>query len=195
MSATDPVQALLRGVETIAGAIGDSVIDDMPPYAFVPGGPWPHPVSSPQGHSFGRRPAASAPIRDDAWERSDEYLSGVALFNAGYYWEAHEAWESLWHAHGRKGPIADVLKGLIKLAAAGLKVRQHQTHGIITHARRASEAFQSARDAGGPHQFGLDLTQWIERSVAIATDPPQDPAPPGTIVSRVFSFRLEPKRM
>ncbi|TGQ49534.1 DUF309 domain-containing protein, partial [Mesorhizobium sp. M1C.F.Ca.ET.210.01.1.1] len=23
---------------------------------------------------------------------------GIDLFNHGYYWEAHEAWEPLWHA-------------------------------------------------------------------------------------------------
>src|SRR4051794_32984321 len=26
----------------------------FPPYAFVPGGPWPHPTSHPEGHSRGR---------------------------------------------------------------------------------------------------------------------------------------------
>ena len=46
------------------------------------------------------------------------------LLNHGFYWEAHEAWETLWHAAGRKGEIADFLKGLIKLAAAAVKARE-----------------------------------------------------------------------
>jgi predicted metal-dependent hydrolase len=75
------------------------------------------------------------------------------LFNAGYYWEAHEAWEGLWHAHGRLGPTANVLKGLIKLAAAGVKVRQGQPHGIITHARRAASLFEAARAEGGDRRL------------------------------------------
>jgi hypothetical protein len=150
-------------------------------------------VSSPRGHSFGRRGETCAPIVGNAWADSKEYLRGVELFNAGYYWEAHEAWESLWHAHGRKGATADVLKGLIKLAAAGLKVRQNQPRGVVTHTRRAAEAFEKARDADGRYQLGLDLTEWIARSLGLASDPPRDPMPPGTIVSCVFAFRLDPR--
>src|SRR5947209_5417022 len=112
---------------------GEPTIDDAPSYAFVPGGPWPHPASSPMGHAFGLARGPVEPIGDGEWSKSAEYLRGVRLFNAGYYWEAHEAWEALWHAHGRSGATADVLKALIKLAAAGLKVRQRQTHGIIVH--------------------------------------------------------------
>jgi predicted metal-dependent hydrolase len=118
----------------------------------------------------------------------------VALFNAGYYWEAHEVWEGLWHAHGRRGPTADVLKGLIKLAAAGVKVRQGQPHGVITHARRAAEAFDSARAVGGECQLGLELSQWIERATRMAADPPPDPRPAGAAVVRVFDFTIDPWR-
>src|SRR4051812_10662399 len=125
--------------------------DAMPPYAYVPGGPWPHPTRSPRGHSHGVEQGREPPVEGDDWERSPAYLRGVALFNAGYYWEAHEAWEALWHAHGRKGPTADVLRGLIKLAASGVKVRQRQVHGVVTHARRAHAHFEDAgREAGRP---------------------------------------------
>ena len=43
------------------------------------------------------------------------------MFNGGFYWESL-AWESLWLACGRKGVVADFLKGLIKLAAGMLKL-------------------------------------------------------------------------
>ena len=66
------------------------------------------------------------PIVADGWALSPAYLRGVELFNAGYYWEAHESWEALWHAHGRRGPTAGVLQGLIKLAAAGVKIRERK---------------------------------------------------------------------
>jgi hypothetical protein len=158
--------------------------DPLPPYAFVPGGPWPHP--GPLGKQ------TASPIEENDWSSSAEYLRGIALFNAGYYWEAHEAWESLWHAHGRTGPTADVLKGLIKLAAAGVKVRQRQRHGVVTHARRAAAMFRAARDRGGTDQLGLDLDVWIETAEAVAAAPPDDPAPPVTAVSRVFPFQIKP---
>jgi hypothetical protein len=112
------------------------------------------------------------------------------LFNAGYYWEAHECWEALWHAHGRHGATADLLKGLIKLAAAGVKVRQRQRHGVVTHARRAAACFAAAQAAGGRFQLGLDLEESIRQAATTAAVPPDDPAPPGARVSRVFDFRL-----
>ncbi len=165
----------------------------MPPYAFVPGGPWPHPTGSPQGHSAGRKPEPREPIEGDNWALCEAYLRGVALFNAGYYWEAHESWEALWHAHGRHGPTADLLKGLIKLAAAGVKVRQRQRHGVVTHAERAATQFANARNQGGRNQLGLDLDDWVATALAIAAAPPDDPAPPGARVSRVFTVRIEPR--
>ena len=114
----------------------------------------------------------------------------MRLFDAGYYWEAHEVWETLWHAAGRRGPTADILRGLIKLAAAGVKVRERREAGVRTHARRASECFATARDQGGIHQLGLDLDVWIGRALAIAESPPVDPGPPDAPVTRVFGFRI-----
>jgi uncharacterized protein len=164
----------------------------FPPYAFVPGGPWPHPTRTPEGHSYGRSEGKPDPIVGDDWARSAPYRRGIALFNAGYYWEAHEAWEALWHAHGRQGPTADVLKGLIKLAAAGVKVRERQPHGILTHARRAAALFEEARARAGARLLGLDLEGLIVQARRIADAPPGDPEPPGALVSRVFPFLLEP---
>jgi hypothetical protein len=158
----------------------------------VPGGPWPHPVSSPLGHSHGAPRQAAEPVANDDWRASAAYLRAVELFNLGYYWEAHEVWEALWHAHGRRGPTADALKGLIKLSAAGLKVRQRQRHGIVTHARRAAEAFRRASDEGGNLRLGLDLASCEAVALAIAESPPADPAPAGATVSSVFAFRIEP---
>ena len=67
---------------------------------------------------------------------------GVDLFNHGYYWEAHEAWEGVWHACGRRGRLADFLKGLIHLAAAGVKSREGNLNGVVKHAERAKELFE-----------------------------------------------------
>src|SRR6202171_6004569 len=98
-------------------------MDPLPPYSFVPG-LFPHPVSDPRGHSFGQHFTAPALPDPEKWSSNAPYLCGLDLFNHGYYWEAHEAWESLWHACGHKGLVADFLKGLIKLAAGGVKKRE-----------------------------------------------------------------------
>jgi hypothetical protein len=166
---------------------------ELPPYAFVPGGPWPHPTRSPRGHSFARGKESAPPIVGEEWEQSETYLRGCDLFNAGYYWEAHESWEALWHAHGRRGPIADVLKGLIKLAAAGVKVRERQPHGVTTHARRAAALFASARSEGGSRLLGLELGALAEVALRIAEAPPSDPGPMEARVTRVFAFRIDPR--
>ncbi len=166
--------------------MGRDPISGLPPYTYVPGGPWPHPNRAKEGEGDrGARPpgdAADSPL----------FRRGVELFDAGYYWEAHEAWEVLWHAAGRRGATADVLRGLIKLAAAGIKVRERREPGVRTHARRAAECFASARRQGGVHQLGLDLDVWIERARSIAENPPVDPGPPDSPVTCVFAFRIDP---
>jgi hypothetical protein len=170
---------------------GDDIV--FPPYAYVPRGPWPHPTSSPHGHSAGRAHQSEPPIATEAWSGSTAYVRGFALFNAGYYWEAHEVWEGLWHAHGRKGPTADILRGLIKIAAAGVKVREHQPGGVATHARRAAALFASTRRQAGPNQLGLVLGELEAMALRIADRPPHDPGSPDDPVARVFSFRIEPR--
>jgi len=74
----------------------------------------------------------------------DHYELGRTLFDAGYYWEAHEAWEHRWIELGRRGPQADCVKGLIKLAAAGVKVLAGQQDGAVRHATRCVELLQTA---------------------------------------------------
>jgi hypothetical protein len=66
----------------------------LPPYAHVPG-LTPHPVSDPRGHSYRIHPAIPDVPDPERWEACREYLRGVDLFNAGYWWESHEAWEGV----------------------------------------------------------------------------------------------------
>lgn len=115
----------------------------FPPYSYV-SGVHPHPVSDPRGHAYGHEPERPAPFAADRWRENSTYLYGFDLFNHGYYWEAHEAWESLWHAAGRDGATADFLKGLIKLAAAGVKFREGNAAGVERHARRSLELLPTA---------------------------------------------------
>jgi predicted metal-dependent hydrolase len=96
------------------------------------------------------------------------YLYGLDLFNHGYYWEAHEAWESQWHAAGRHGPAADFLKALIKLAAAGVKAREGRAAGVRQHAQRAERLLRGVQDAALPVRFGLSLRTLIAGAEKIA---------------------------
>jgi hypothetical protein len=162
----------------------------FPPYSFVPGRS-PHPISDPAGHSFG---IAAAPAEFDPaeWASNRGYLYAIDLFNHGYYWEAHEAWESLWHACGRSGRVADFLKGLIKLAAAGVKVREGRQAGVVGHARAAADLFRRAASAGET-ALGLARDEMIRLAEAIADNPPKS-AHPQAPVEVVFSSFLQPDR-
>jgi hypothetical protein len=166
--------------------------EPLPPYSYVPGGPWPHPTRSPGGHLHGRPREAPAPIQADDWEASHAYRRGLELFNAGFYWEAHEAWEALWHAEGRTGPTAWVLQALIKLAAAGVKVREHRPEGVRRHAAGATLLLERARQAGGPSRLGLDLDALIARARELAAAPPAGRPPRDVPVVRVLRFALAP---
>ncbi len=111
----------------------------FPPYSYVPGSGTPHPVSDPRGHMHGITEPIPEPLDPKRWRESETYLHAVDLFNHRFYWEAHEAWESLWHAAGHRGLIADFLKGLIKLAAAGVKFREGNPVGVRRHLARSQE--------------------------------------------------------
>jgi predicted metal-dependent hydrolase len=147
--------------------------EPLPSYVFVPGGPYPHPTSDPAGHSYNRpreHPAAPDP---DNWRDSRAFLRGVDLFNHGFYWESHEAWEGLWHACGRRGVVADFIKGLIQLAAAGVKHREGVPEGMATHALRAAELWrETARSlpAGQERFLGLRIEGLIDLADAAARD-------------------------
>src|SRR5947208_4284566 len=75
----------------------------LPPYSYV-SGQFPHPFSHPEGHYHGAPAEPLMPPEPALWYECRSYLHGLDLFNRGYYWEAHETWEGLWHACGRAGP-------------------------------------------------------------------------------------------
>lgn len=136
----------------------------LPPYAYVPGHDLPHPVNDPRGHSSSKAPAdasdasnAAAPFADlppDPASRrrvltvtlaaNSDWLYAIDLFNGGWYWEAHEAWEGFWHALGRTSLEARFVQGLIHLAAAAVKIREGKPAGVSRHTQRARELLGGA---------------------------------------------------
>ncbi|WP_342633889.1 DUF309 domain-containing protein [Mesorhizobium kowhaii] len=68
---------------------------NFPGYAYLPG-KHPHPVRDPLGYSYQSDPGTVVTVEESL--SSNVFRWGIDLFNHGYYWEAHEAWEPLWHA-------------------------------------------------------------------------------------------------
>lgn len=108
----------------------------LPPYTYVPN-VVPHPISDAEGHWFG----VADPYKQ--WSNKRIFGWGQRLFDAGYYWESHESWEHLWLKLGRTTREAMILKGLIKLAACGVKCLECNTNGAMRHASRASQLLKN----------------------------------------------------
>ncbi len=102
-------------------------------------------------HSYALSPTNYASHKD--------YLYAFDLFNAGYYWESHVWWEELWHLAGRKGDVADLLKALIKLAAAGVKLKLNHHDPTRGHIERAIELIGPLLEHHGDGEsfYGVNL--------------------------------------
>ena len=143
----------------------------LPPYSYVPGHELPHPVNDPQGHLYAARDSAHEPpisstmltgLPTDPTSRrralaaliaeNSKWLYALDLFNGGFYWEAHEAWETFWNAFGRTTPEAQFVQVLIYLAAAGVKIREGKPMEVSRHTKRARELLGEleAANPGGP---------------------------------------------
>lgn len=82
----------------------------------------PHPRNDPGGHSYDQEEEYLPSFMPESWRTCEPYLYGIDLFNHGYWWEAHDALESVWLAAGQKTTLCGVfLQGLIQLAGAQLK--------------------------------------------------------------------------
>lgn len=59
----------------------------------------------------------------------------MALFNAGKFWESHEAWEQIWQRHDE--PWRFFVQGLIQVAAGHNQIKRSIRHGAIKHLKNA----------------------------------------------------------
>lgn len=164
----------------------------FPAYAYLPGRQ-PHPVRDPAGHSYGH--VDPMPSAADVSLNSEVFFWGLDLFNHGYYWEAHEAWEGLWQVADKGGSLRMFFKGLILLSAAGVKIREGKTDAAMRHAGRA--ALQFRRLMKGSHRafeaaIGISPATLADYAEAAARRPAplQDMAPGEP--EPVFDFVLSP---
>ena len=165
---------------------------DLPKYTYVPGAGVPHPIRDPRGHSHNRRFPAPPALENEGWAENRSYLWALDLFNSGYYWESHEEWERLWRSTGAETPTGRFLKGLVKMAAAGIKVRERSLHGVRRHAASAGEVFADvAAEVGSDFYCGLELTQLQYAADRAAQLGYKQDHPAGKAI-RVFPFLLAP---
>ncbi len=135
-------------------------MSEFPAYSYVPGN-WPHPTRHPDGHSVGEIEPPAIALEPARWRECPEYLHGIRLFDAGYYWEAHEAWEGVWKASPRTGAEEHLLRGLAQFAAGALKVRQGKARTTHVFVEKCTARFATARDLAGSPFAGMDLDELI----------------------------------
>lgn len=127
----------------------------FPAYRFIPG-QTPHPTRDPEGHSYNTgNHALPEHFEPGSWYENEAYLYGVDLYNHGYWWEAHEAWEGCWIAAGKQTETGLFLQGLIQITAGCLK------------------KFQGHIEAGRGLAFdGMDkFPSWKDRLLGIELQP------------------------
>ncbi len=120
---------------------------ELPAAPFIPG--------------IGKRPPEQelrAPmLHSDRWMANAAYLWGVDLFNNGFYWEAHEAWEAAWHA-APDDTQKSFMQGLVQFAAGMLKFKSGPVKTAAVLAERSLGRMQSVmRDVDQPY-MGCDLS-------------------------------------
>lgn len=117
---------------------------------------------------------------------------GARLYGAGYWWEAHEAWEDLWRRLPRHSPRRLLVQGLIFLAASQLKAWCDRPAGSRLLAERALDRLRRAQAglAPGEAPYGLApsgvigaLERWLAAPLpapehaAVRAAAPRLPAP------------------
>lgn len=163
----------------------------FPAYAHQPGRT-PHPFRDEGGHHYGQAEPTAPPLDPDRAGESQAYRYGFDLLNHGYLWEAHTAWESLWHAAGREGPTADLLKALIRIAAAGVKARQAMPGGVRTHMSQAAVLLRAVREETGREVMaGIRLEDLAAHCDGVAEASPAHGAHPD-LVDGTWTWTLRP---
>ena len=100
------------------------------------------------------------------------YLEGITLFNEHEYFDAHEAWEDVWHiAYGVKH---DYYQGLIQCAVALEHYRRSNPRGVVS----LFKSYQTKFEQVPPQFMGLDVRRFLgEMHAALRPVLDADPLP------------------
>lgn len=131
----------------------------LPRYAYRPGHN-PHPTRDADGHSHGQSSPSPSHLTADRWLENTEYLWGIDLYNAGFFWEAHEAWEGLWRSAKHDPAQRQYLQGLIQCAAASLKAAMRDNDAALRLVTRALARLERVHADRGDVYMGLDLSRF-----------------------------------
>jgi hypothetical protein len=134
----------------------------FPPYRYLPFQTvesLPHPRTDPAGHSYNEEEDYLPHFSSDDWRTCEPYLYGIDLFNHGYWWEAHEALETVWLAAGQKSTqCGKFVQGLIQLAGAQLKRFVGEPRGARSLTKSGIEKVSLVEGI----YLGIEITSFID---------------------------------
>ncbi len=125
----------------------------FPPYRYTPGEN-PHPVISPDGHSY-QMPETEIKFDPSAWQNSEQFLYGVDLINADFYWEAHEVFEGIWHTLARASHDGCMIQACILIAVSAL----HQRRGRFSTAAKVARNGLGKLNGLNGEKFGISIDE------------------------------------
>jgi hypothetical protein len=132
----------------------------LPPCAYVPGRSARPPAIAPSDARDAALPQPSY-LPDERWLDNAEYLWGVDLYNQGFFWEAHEAWEGLWRAAEHDELQRLFLQGLIQCAAACLKAAIGDADACLRLSARGLARLERVNAGHGARYMGLDVPSFM----------------------------------
>lgn len=106
-----------------------------------------------------------------------ELVEGIAEFNAGRHWHAHEAWEQLWLR--LEGEEKRFVQGLIMAAAMLVQYGKGVRRGVVNHHRNATERLAPH----APTKWGIDVAHLLHQLAPYREDAAHD----GVVLSRDVS--------
>jgi uncharacterized protein len=110
------------------------------------------------------------------------FAEGVALYEAGRYWHAHEAWEPLWRA-AADDAHRRLLQGLIQVSAALYKLTEcADAEACARILDRAAGKLRGLPEVLGGVDVGA-LREGVDRCAAEVRGGRVDPAPPRVVVA------------
>lgn len=109
------------------------------------------------------RDAAAAYVEVEPPQDPDEALAeGIAHFDAGRFFQAHEMWEGAWHR--ADAPERDFWQGITQIAVGFTHAQRGNAHGATTLLRRGARRLA----AYGPEHRGFPVARLREAAARAA---------------------------
>ena len=115
---------------------------------------------------------ALAPTLDQSAPDNPAWNYGIRLFNAGYYWEAHEVLEAVWMNALPNSRERYLVQGVIHVANARLKLKMAQPRATGRLYQLAQECFADAFASRSTPLMGISPATALAIAGGIGSEDP-----------------------